>query len=213
MAAWTDDEVAILRSRFPTEPTKVIAACLGRTERSIKQKTKTLRILKDPSYLLDKRTDLIRRSRETLAAKGMKHGHCGGGASPTYRSWMAMHARCANGNNRYGGRGIYVVEEWGDFRNFLRDMGERPAGKTIGRRDNDAPYCATNCQWETRREQDNNKSVTRYLDAFGRRQSLTEWAREIGINASTLYHRIQRGVPVENALTRSKRPQRGSAVA
>jgi NUMOD3 motif len=61
--------------------------------------------------------------------------------------------RCRNPNNagyhRYGGRGIRVCERWLKFENFLADMGERPKGMTLDRKDNDGPYAKWNCCWST----------------------------------------------------------------
>ena len=63
-------------------------------------------------------------------------------ASPTYRSWKSMKWRCANTAPKdwkhYGARGIAVCPRWASsFEAFLADMGERPAGKTLDRIDND----------------------------------------------------------------------------
>lgn len=68
-----------------------------------------------------------------------------------YSSWQNMLQRCQNPKNPrymdYGGRGITVCERWQDFRNFLADMGDRPAGFTLERKDNSGNYEPGNCIW------------------------------------------------------------------
>jgi hypothetical protein len=87
-----------------------------------------------------------------------RHGHTAGDTwSSTYRSWMSMRDRCRNpkstGYARYGGAGVTVCERWEVFENFLADMGERPAGTSIGRYNDVGNYEPGNCAWQTRREQ------------------------------------------------------------
>lgn len=81
--------------------------------------------------------------------------------SPTYQSWAGMLQRCNNPNREvysyYGERGITVCEEWKDFKNFLKDMGERPKGLTLERIDNDKGYSPDNCKWATHSEQVSNR--------------------------------------------------------
>jgi len=70
------------------------------------------------------------------------------------RCHRPTHARYAN----YGGRGITVCERWrADFWAFVADMGERPDGLTLDRRDNDAGYSPNNCRWATHKEQVHNR--------------------------------------------------------
>lgn len=64
--------------------------------------------------------------------------------------------------NRYGAKGIAVCEQWRDsFATFLEDMGERPEGCTLDRKDGTKGYFKDNCQWSTPKEQHANSNLTR----------------------------------------------------
>ena len=88
-----------------------------------------------------------------------KHGLS---STKQYKAWAGIIQRCTNPKNhkwhRYGGRGITVCDRWRTYDNFLSDMGERPAGLSVDRIDNDGNYEPANCRWSTPKEQSNNTS-------------------------------------------------------
>ena len=93
-----------------------------------------------------------------FTARGI--GTCGK-LKATYQSWCDMKKRCNNPTQKdyhnYGGRGISYDPSWEQFENFLVDMGERPAGLTLDRRDSNLGYNKVNCRWATPLEQARNK--------------------------------------------------------
>lgn len=117
---------------------------------------------------------------ETARSKSKKHGQYG---TPTYKVWDSMHQRCTNPNStsykRYGALGLTVCAQWGEFENFLQDMGERPAGLSIDRIDNSKGYEPGNCRWATPRQQRMNQSRAtiniEQAEAIREMRSLTGW--------------------------------------
>ena len=95
-----------------------------------------------------------------------------------------MKGRCRNPNDKsyknYGGRGITVCNRWNDFANFLEDMGERPEGMSLERKDNNGNYEPSNCKWATRSDQQNNRRSNRLFTINGKTQTFTQWVREVG---------------------------------
>lgn len=79
----------------------------------------------------------------------------------TYKSWADMKYRCDKPANKdyknYGARGITYCEAWKVYTNFRRDMGRKPKGMSLGRKDNSKGYSPENCQWETSVQQNNNR--------------------------------------------------------
>lgn len=125
-----------------------------------------------------------------------KHGQ--GGASPTYRSWMSMNARCSPTNTApkfikcYSARGIGIDPRWRQFENFFADMGKRPAGKTLERIDNDGNYTKDNCRWATPAEQLHNTRRNCFVIIDGKRLCAAEAARLISVNFYTIRNRSKR---------------------
>lgn len=140
----------------------------------------------------------------------MKHGQRSGelyrGKRPRgYAAWVNMRQRCVNPKRsdfeNYGGRGIKVCARWDDFLTFLADMGAPSPGTTLDRIDNMRDYSPENCRWVTRAVQNLNKRSNVRYTLDGKCQTLSEWSRETGIGRVTMLKRIQRGVPLELALT------------
>jgi hypothetical protein len=148
------------------------------------------------------------------------HGHTrkrNGQASPEYKSWQGMLARCYrpshNRFERYGARGITVCDRWnpaanGSFENFLSDMGPlREKGLSIERINNDGNYEPTNCKWSSAKEQANNRGTTKWVVYEGKLMCLLDASRQSGINYGTLRDRIKAGWP-EEQLFAPVRPMR-----
>ncbi len=138
------------------------------------------------------------------------HGHAAGRRTGEYKSWRAMLARCNNPNDpafdRYGGRGIKVCSAWSSFENFLSDMGERPEGMTLDREDNDGDYTPSNCRWSTPCGQGANKRNNHLITAAGETKTISNWARDLGVDAKAIRHRIEvMGWTPEQAVTTPKR--------
>lgn len=72
----------------------------------------------------------------------------------SYSSWQGMKARCRR-DPRYVGR-VSVCDRWLSFGAFIADMGERPAGRSIEREDNEGDYEPGNCVWATPLDQARN---------------------------------------------------------
>ena len=156
----------------------------------------------------------------TVSARSLRNGHtksCGclrkeimtsHGHTKTreYGTWADMKNRCHNPKHKgfkgYGGRGIKVCDRWFDsFENFLEDMGPRPKGHSLDRKDNDGNYCPENCHWATRRQQAGNKRTSRLIEYRGRTQCLADWAFELGMRKNCLSYRLDAGWSVSRAFT------------
>jgi len=126
-----------------------------------------------------------------------------------YGIWLGMKDRCSNPSTQcykdYGGRGIYVCEEWEqsfvEFYTWSYEHGYSD-GLTIDRIDNDGPYAPDNCRWADTFQQANNRRTNRLITYNGETKTIAEWSRETGIKYNKLYERINKcGWDIERALT------------
>ena len=129
------------------------------------------------------------KTLENSVARSITHGMH---KTSTYRCWQNIKTRCTLKTSKYyknyGGRGITVCDRWATFENFLVDMGEKPAGKSIDRKDNDKGYSPDNCFWATNTEQCRNRRVTLRFEG----KPLSQIAEETGFIYGTLYSRLKK---------------------
>lgn len=87
----------------------------------------------------------------------------------TYRAWISMRQRCNNpaaaGYSQCGGRGVRICARWRLFSNFLADLGPKPAGHILDRRDPEGDFRPENCRWSTPKESASRRPRTgKYVD-------------------------------------------------
>jgi hypothetical protein len=137
--------------------------------------------------------------RKLAEKHGMSH-------TRLYRTWHHMLERCECKTNssypQYGEKGISVCAEWHFFEAF-RDWAFSSGysdNLTIDRIDGIKGYFPENCRWATYGEQNNNLSRNHFIIAFGEKKTISQFARQYGINKETLRYRIQQGILPEEAL-------------
>jgi hypothetical protein len=130
---------------------------------------------------------------------------------PTYQVWSDMRARCGKETHKwfssYGGRGITVCDRWlHSFENFWEDIGQHwQQGLQLGRIDNDKGYSPENCRWETPLQQQSNKSNNRFVETPNGKLTVAEAARQFGVSAGCIRHRITAGYATDQILKPSQR--------
>jgi hypothetical protein len=139
------------------------------------------------------------------------HGHTKGKFSPTYHSWAAMIQRCKNPKRekfaKYGHLG--VDDRWTIFKNFLADMGERPAGTSLDRIDNDRGYSKDNCRWATPSQQAVNRRNTNMVTIEGVTLCAKHWAQRLSVHLSKVRSRMRhRNMTYQEVLTELYEDQR-----
>lgn len=147
--------------------------------------------------------------QEAGRIKRIKHGEApmkGKKATRLYMIWDCMKSRCNNsrdtGYKNYGGRGIRVCREWGDYLIFKKWALENGYDEklTLDRIDVNGDYTPANCRWVNEKVQGRNRRNNHLVTYKGETKTLVEWAEILGMNYHTLKHRINSyGYTVEEA--------------
>lgn len=132
----------------------------------------------------------------------LKHGGAQNAHSKKYKTWRQIKARCNNPNHKnadiYNG---LLCDAWQNFKEFDAYMPEPPSDKhTIDRLDNSKGYEPGNVRWATTTEQHRNQTNCRWIELNGKRQLLTDWAKDLGITPSSLHERLEKWT-LEKALS------------
>lgn len=135
--------------------------------------------------------------RDTTRARSTIHGHARRGAlTPEFSSWRSMLKRCTDPNSNryahYAGRGIRVCERWLQFESFLSDMGPRPPGTSLERKQNNGNYELANCVWATPAQQSRNTRRTRLLTFRGDTLCMMDWGERFGVRWRLLQYYLAR---------------------
>lgn len=153
--------------------------------------------------------------REKLIDRSRKHGQC---KTPTWYTWSQMVKRCthpgASNYEHYGGRGIRVCDAWLSFEGFLADMGVKPDGMSIERKDVNGNYEPGNCIWIPVAEQMANRRDNIRVHVDGKQMALSQACRVLGINyARTITRMRRKGWSFEKAASEPPRHNRSSKAA
>lgn len=123
-----------------------------------------------------------------------KHG---GWNKSSYNTWRAMMRRCYNKTDKdykkYGEQGISVSEEWHDYLNFSKDMGEPIGSQTLDRINPYGNYSKDNCRWATMPVQARNirikasskSGVTGVTNVYG-----DKWMAKITVGKKAFYSKV-----------------------
>jgi hypothetical protein len=144
------------------------------------------------------------KKREAILKRCSRHGHSpNSGGTRIYRFWQSMKERCLNGNSwsfhHYGARGIKIYPAWTSsfetFFNYFQNkfkMVEIPYGLSMDRINNNGDYEPDNLRLATSRIQNNNKRNNRVIIYNGEKMTITQLAKKVGINRTTIAARINK---------------------
>ena len=129
---------------------------------------------------------------------------------PYYYQYRYMRESTQNPSNpdypKYGAKGITCA--WGprQYKEFyqwlITNLGERPGPRNdynLGRIDKTGNWEPGNIEWQTitRRSRTNHTQVV-YVSYKRKKQSLSDWAEELGIPYYTLRRRVAEGISIKD---------------
>lgn len=128
-----------------------------------------------------------------------------------YETWKNMRRRCNDPTNKryaqYGGRGITICPEWGEYINFRTWALEYGYSDdlTIDRKNVDGNYCPENCRWADAKTQANNVSRNHIIEFNGISMTMSQLADRLNLTYSALQHRIERGWSIDRIAQQEQR--------
>lgn len=130
----------------------------------------------------------------------------GASKHPLFSTYKSMLLRCYypshTGYRWYGAKGIRVCKRWrANFFDFVADMGERPEGYQLDRKDHKGDYDPENVHWAAKATQAINNSRTRLVNGTSLRQA----ALARGLDPRLVGHRLKLGWDIERALSEPPR--------
>lgn len=184
---WT--VVEIVRT-LPSHNHMVLCQCECGNRKEVNSHYLSLGESRSCGCLRDEKT-IQRSTRHGLGPRSRDAGH--------FTVYHDILRRCRK-HPRYAGRGIVVCDRWlhGEkgktgLEMFVQDMGPRPEGLTVERKNNNGPYSPDNCVWGTRFDQSNNRCDTRLITYKGETLSISRWARRLGVSRTALSNRYAKG--------------------
>ena len=164
---------------------------------------------------------------ETTTKKNYKHGFAlKRREARIYKIYQDMIRRCYDPRrknyDRYGGRGIYVCDEWYDPNDFAKgfvvfkdwaytngyyDQPEdtpRSVLLSIDRIDNDGPYAPWNCRWVLFKYQSGNRNYNRLI--FNGKEMLTtvRFCKKYNIPKSRFYAMLKQGWSIHQIINKAQ---------
>lgn len=126
--------------------------------------------------------------------------------------WKSMKNRCNNPKNirykNYGGKGIQVCQDWKKFNNFYKwcQQNNWTPELSVDRIDNSKNYEPNNCRLIPRKDQSNNTTLNKNIEAFGETKTIAQWSKDSRCVVSyyLLRSRLNNNINPEIAITTNK---------